>query len=234
MKMEKLTTLTSNNDFRKLLIRVGDLVNFDGPMLTLYENAKTSHFFLLDWVDRSNSNNRWIIYRVNPIDLMKFLSKQISHLDLFSNRPEINVYVVDIPINGRLLTSEIKELYTIPEIYHPNAESYFDKEDSVLLERIEGKINNSLSQIKSRNEVSGLSLKNFTVKYGDQSFLNSTNHIEKKSRKFKWVVGTNQYNEYNLDIVSNCNVLKRQLADLNVFNESFNSGNLNTYKKKYA
>src|SRR5690606_40316923 len=114
MRMEKLTTLENNNNLLELLIRVGDLSFFEGPLLSLYENAKTGHLFLLDWVDRDKTHNRWIIYRVDPIYLKKFLNKQISHLDLFNNRPKINVHVVDIPNNGRLLSSEIKELYTIP------------------------------------------------------------------------------------------------------------------------
>jgi len=228
--MEKLTTLDKNNDLLELLIRVGDLVFFEGPLLSLYENAKTGHLFLLDWVDRDEINNRWIIYRVDPMNLMRFLNRKISHLELFNNRPKINVYVVDIPINGRLITSEIKELYSIPENYLPNSENYFDKQDSVLFERIEGRLNRILSQVKSQNEIKYPDLKTYKSSYGNQSRIMHSNSIQGSISMFTIMKKSNTQ-IYNFSAVVSNNRFRTQSTNYKVYNSSTDYKQLNTVKK---
>ena len=78
------------------LVRVGDLSYFEGPLLSLFEELNSGHFYLFDWVDRDMKTNRWIIYRVSPKYLLNYLSGKISHLDIFNNRPNNSVFFMDI------------------------------------------------------------------------------------------------------------------------------------------
>ena len=73
MTMEILKgEIFAHEELQNLLIRVVDLVNIDGPLLTLYLHAD-KHLYLLDWVDRDISANRWLIYRTNPLLLNQFV-----------------------------------------------------------------------------------------------------------------------------------------------------------------
>lgn len=233
--MEKLTTLEIKDNLLELLIRVGDLSFFEGPLLSLYENAKTGHLYLLDWVDRDKTHNRWIIYRVDPIYLKRFLNKQISHLDLFKNRPKINVYVVDIPCNGRLLSSEIKELYNIPEIYKPTSDNFFDKEESVLYNRIEGKLNRILSLTKSQNDIKQEKLNPKKRRYSNHSSIIHSNIIQRSVSIFSYTRNSNtEDGDYNWDIVSGINRVKNIDSNYSVYNISTNFRHLNLIKQKNA
>lgn len=81
-------------------LRIGDLSNFEGPLLTLFQDLETNHLFLYDWADRDKTHNRWIIYTVFAEKLNQFLNKEISHFDLFQERPTQEVYVSDIDNRG--------------------------------------------------------------------------------------------------------------------------------------
>ena len=59
--------------FQNSLLRIVDVVNFEGPLLTLFQDTTTNNFYLFDWVDRDTLFNRWIVYRCNPDTLNQFI-----------------------------------------------------------------------------------------------------------------------------------------------------------------
>jgi hypothetical protein len=74
--MEPLKQKFKNSSFSNSLVRIGDLVNFEGPLLTLFEDVKNGHLYLFDWVDRFDAVNRWLIYQVYPKLLLAFIQKK--------------------------------------------------------------------------------------------------------------------------------------------------------------
>ena len=72
-----METLNGKNiekiNFQNSLIRIADVQNFEGPLLTLFENTLDKHLYLFDWVDRDSQFNRWIVYRCKPNILQKFI-----------------------------------------------------------------------------------------------------------------------------------------------------------------
>ena len=68
------------------LIRIGDLINMDGPMLVLYKNNRTNDMYLFDWVDNDEVSNRWLIYKVDKDDLSDFIKTKISYKSLFDKK----------------------------------------------------------------------------------------------------------------------------------------------------
>jgi hypothetical protein len=40
--------------FKNTLVRVVDMIHFEGSLLTLFENPKNKTLYLLDWVDRAS------------------------------------------------------------------------------------------------------------------------------------------------------------------------------------
>ncbi len=107
------------------LIRLADVVNFEGPLLTLFENSHNKHLYLLDWVDRDSQFNRWLIYRCTPISLNKFIKKTISHLDLLLSN-ESCCYTVDIDKN--LIWHDLQKIEkrNLPDSYFPEPDVFFE------------------------------------------------------------------------------------------------------------
>lgn len=118
-------------------LRIGDLSNFEGPILSLFQDLESNYLFLYDWVDRDQTHNRWMIYTVYADKLNQFLNKEISHFDLFQQRPTEAVYVSDMDNRGMNFSQyPILELVEVPEDYVPSKENYFDEGDCVGEERI--------------------------------------------------------------------------------------------------
>lgn len=148
--------LTYNND-RQLdttnFVRVGDLSNFEGPMLSLFEELSNGHLFLFDWVDRNQSSNRWLIYRVYPIALMNFIKGKISHFELFQERPQKAIFYTDIDSKSSpIFPYTAFEILILPDSYLPNKDNYFIKEDCHSYSRILAVVKNSISRQKQGNE----------------------------------------------------------------------------------
>ncbi|WP_027002514.1 DUF6575 domain-containing protein [Hugenholtzia roseola] len=119
------------------LRRVGNLLYFEGPLLSLFKEKGGVHFYLFDWVDSSQDANRWLIYRVSIQSISDFLDKKISHLELFKNRNLDKIYVVDISRgNESFYDYQAYELQQLPANYLPNADNFFEPSDSPDLEAI--------------------------------------------------------------------------------------------------
>ena len=75
--MEQLKTKYRNVSFYNSLIRIGDLMNFEGPLLSLFEDVKNGHLYIFDWVDRLDKTNRWLIYQTYPKKILDFIQKKL-------------------------------------------------------------------------------------------------------------------------------------------------------------
>lgn len=153
--MENLTFNSNKLLNTSNFIRVGDLSNFEGPLLSLFEELNSGHLYLFDWVDRNQKSNRWLIYRALPKYLLQFLNGKISHLELFEKRPNKTVFYTDIDSNNKSFSYyDSFELVSLPPNYYPNSDNFFDVSDCNSIEKIKSVIINSLSRQKSENEYS--------------------------------------------------------------------------------
>jgi hypothetical protein len=150
--MENLSIKNTHSAISYNLIRVGDLVHFEGSLLTLFEDVKNGHLYIFDWVDRSSISNRWLVYRISPSALLGFINHQIPHLDLFKSNSDGKSYVTDIETKHRITVYNLSELDEVPAKYFPNKEHYFDKADSPHLEKIRAAAMKALSSKKPNNE----------------------------------------------------------------------------------
>ncbi|MCB0538774.1 MAG: hypothetical protein KDE33_14760 [Bacteroidetes bacterium] len=153
--MEKLTFNINKSLDTSNFVRIGDLSYFEGPLLSLFEELNSGHLYLLDWVDRDEKSNRWLIYRASPNSLLQFINCKISHLELFQNRPEKEVYFADIDSRNKLFSSyNSYAVESLPESYYPNNENFFELSDCNHFEKIKSVIINALSKRKTENEYS--------------------------------------------------------------------------------
>ena len=117
--------LKGDNVKSDLLIRVDDLIYFDGPLLSTYKKEDGSLFLIL-WVDNTDTDNRWCVIPVEDETLTSFLDKEITLRDVI-NKTE-NVIFKDLYSEGNeLLERQVKKVLVkdIPEEYMPTNESYF-------------------------------------------------------------------------------------------------------------
>jgi hypothetical protein len=73
--MKELNGYALPFDFSKLTKKV-DLIEMDGPLLSLYQNEQ-GECFLFYWVDADEQSNRWMLIRVQP-DILWFSDRDAS------------------------------------------------------------------------------------------------------------------------------------------------------------
>jgi hypothetical protein len=79
--MEKVKeTLIPKNSLPKM-IKIKDLIYFDGPLLSHFETIYNENF-LFYWVDANQDFNRWLIFRTSEKLLDKYIEKKKSLFEL--------------------------------------------------------------------------------------------------------------------------------------------------------
>lgn len=117
--------LKGDNVKSESLIRVDDLIYFDGPLLSTYKKEDGSLFLIL-WTDNSTTDNRWCVIPVEKETLASFLNKEITLRDVINKKEE--VVFKDLYLEkDELLERQAKKVLVkdIPEEYMPTSESYF-------------------------------------------------------------------------------------------------------------
>ncbi len=127
--------IVENIELQNTLVRIVDIVNFEGPLLTLFENFKNRHLYLFDWIDKDAQYNRWLVYRCDHSMLNKFIKNELSHDDLFKS-DESFCYVVNMGQNAKWQNIQKLEKSDLPNIYRPTKNDFFDKEDCPNLNKL--------------------------------------------------------------------------------------------------
>ncbi len=149
--MENLSIKQTTTKIIPNLIRIGDLVNFEGPLLSLFKDARNGHLYLFDWVDRDAKFNRWLVYRVTPQALQYFIGNNISHFELLNSNPDKNFYITDIENKYRISDYDLLLLNDLPSAYLPNKDSFFTRADCTSFEKIQAIIIRELITQKQYN-----------------------------------------------------------------------------------
>lgn len=125
--MVELNGYKIDNSFIKNLNKVYDLIEYDGPILSHFiDNKKRNYFYL--WVDRNNFFNRWLIWKVDDLELHKYLTGKTSLKDLLLAPTKDFIYVADIDSKLNYLNLIASDVTDIPAEYLPENESFFDLE----------------------------------------------------------------------------------------------------------
>jgi hypothetical protein len=152
--MEVLQTITTKtgNELKNYLLRIGDLINVEGPLLSIFEDSRNGNLYLFDWVESGNNINRWLIYKASPTLINDFLLGDISVKQLFDSVDVNQFYFADIDNRLPIGDYNIKKLTEIPISYIPDREVYFDIETCKNFDKILAIVHRGLSL--SRNDFS--------------------------------------------------------------------------------
>ena len=108
----------------KNLIKVADLIYFDGPLLSHFRSEYGDNY-LYYWFDANENFNRWLVFRVADKSLNDYLSGEVSLRELVENPWDGFVYLVDI--DDDLGFHNLQMVQDLPSSYLPKADSYFDR-----------------------------------------------------------------------------------------------------------
>jgi hypothetical protein len=152
--LTKMETLNGKNidslKFQNSLTRIADVQNFEGSLLTLFENTLDKHLYLFDWVDRDAQFNRWIVYRCKPNILQRFICAEVSQYDLLMSD---KTYCNTIDIDKNLSWNNIRTIKktNLPASYFPQKDVFFKKSDCPNFQEIVGFIGHrKINQKKQR------------------------------------------------------------------------------------
>lgn len=100
---------------------VNDLIWWEGPLLALY--TLEGKLYLIAWTDVDEKNHTWIISEVSLADLVRFLAKNISLLNVQEKSPAVWVLTGDLE-KGEAKATTFAEL---DDALKARATSFFDE-----------------------------------------------------------------------------------------------------------
>ena len=103
---------------------IGDLLYFEGALMTLFKNNNNNHLYLFDWAEGDEKYNRWLVYDVKSIDILSYINCELTHLNLIKKSKDI--YSVDIDAEFNFNNSYKIEFSSIPQSYLPAEHCIFD------------------------------------------------------------------------------------------------------------
>src|SRR2546423_618764 len=107
------------------LRRQTDLIRYDGPVLSLFENAEGEPYLFL-WCDLDEVANRWLIARVTRERLVRYLDRRLSLRDLILSPADGYLFVADILADRTYRTVRIAAPEHLPSSYLPEADSFYE------------------------------------------------------------------------------------------------------------
>lgn len=107
------------------LVKVSDLLYFDGPLLSHFQSLDNDHY-LFYWVDVDDQFNRWIIFRVSLEKIKRYLNrKDTLHTVLLTSIEEF-VYKVDIDESLTYNNVDLIFIKDLPDNYLPEQDSFYN------------------------------------------------------------------------------------------------------------
>lgn len=145
--MKTINGFTIEFDFSKL-IKVADLIYYDGPLLSHYMSSKGENY-LFYWVDVNNEYNRWVIIRTDIFSIQQYLERKITLHSIITHPNDGFVYTVDIDDKIEYHNIKVVPIANLPEEYTPMENSYYDFEvkDDIDLAAISQKYSSGILEI---------------------------------------------------------------------------------------
>ena len=104
--------------------KIADLIYFEGPLLSHYVSSKGDDY-LFYWVDKDESDNRWLVLRTSLANLQKYMGKVITLRELIESPNDGYLYSVDVSNDISYHDVKLVQPSALPEEYLPEKDSYY-------------------------------------------------------------------------------------------------------------
>lgn len=121
-------------NFPLSLTKVGDLIYFEGSLMSVYKDENNVPY-IFDWVDSDSETNRWLVYQTSCRNLSDYIYKRISHYTFIQLAINDLYFLIDKDLKDNI-NCKIITLKYIPNSYLPKSTIYFDEEETINLETI--------------------------------------------------------------------------------------------------
>jgi hypothetical protein len=111
------------------LTNVGDLIFFDGPLMSLFMDKQKRRFFIFDWVKANEQFNQWIAYQVSLSRISDFIEGTLSHRDLLRNSLNNTFLLIDIDDDLNYFPRHSLRFEELPPSYLPQENTYFSSKN---------------------------------------------------------------------------------------------------------
>ncbi len=107
--------------------KIADLIFFEGPFLSHYISDKGDDY-LFYWVDKDETDNRWLVLRVSLANLQKYIAKELTLLQLIESPNDGYLYTVDVDNDVNYHNVKLVQPSALPGDYLPETDSYYEFE----------------------------------------------------------------------------------------------------------
>lgn len=150
----------------------GDLISFEGPLLSHFfdENGKN---YLLNWIDNDDHYNRWLLFEISQIELYDFFNEKKSLRNLIKGSEEI-IYFLDIDNEINFNKIILSSKSDIPNEYLPDRDSFYD---DLLSTKYAKNLKNEINDTFSDSNIKDIKrkIKNFNSHLDDVNFISVLN-----------------------------------------------------------
>jgi hypothetical protein len=122
--MQKITGYSLEN-FPLNLRDIVDLIYFEGPLLTLFEN-EYGDSYLYYWCDIDEQCNRWLVFRVTKKTLRFYITQKLTLRELILNPVDGFLYSIELDDDLQDRHTYLIQPQNLPQKYIPAIDSYYD------------------------------------------------------------------------------------------------------------
>jgi hypothetical protein len=108
------------------LEKIADLLYFDGPFASLFEDKEEKVYYIYWWCDVDQKCNRWLIFKVNHKQIKDYIDGTISMREIVLKTKSF--FLCDINNDVEYENVCFIPYSQLPESYIPGKKSFFDSE----------------------------------------------------------------------------------------------------------
>jgi hypothetical protein len=114
--------------FASGLLKQGDLIQYDGPILSHYisRSASKKKHYLFSWVDYDETYNRWLVLETTLVQLYDYLTNAISLADIFEEPYNNRVILLHTDAAGTCSDGLLVPADELVADYQPDVDSYYE------------------------------------------------------------------------------------------------------------
>lgn len=116
----------SAEGFVSNLVKYGDLIAYDGPLLSHYISYPRAKHYLFSWLDYNDTDNRWLVLEVSYRHLYDYLTDVKSLADIFKEPYNSKVIVLSTNTEGVCSDALLVECEDLIADYVPEADSFYE------------------------------------------------------------------------------------------------------------
>ena len=135
--MEKINGISINFSLLRDLVKVSDLIYFEGPLLSHFQSKSGEHY-LYYWVDADDIYNRWLIFRVSYDRLQLYLNGTVSLFQLIQDLDNNFIFKADIDNDLKYHSIELLYTYELPPNYLPQESSFYNQKNTTTINELKG------------------------------------------------------------------------------------------------